>query len=198
MLKTLVVLVAVVIASAQSKAQGFNNDVAYDKLDLDYLFEKNGLKVFKFAFLSKLDSSLNIKVEEYKNGKRSRTIDWYQDFKPMLAMGDDPLTNLFPKLNDSIKLTTRFYLEQKKDTLFVDIKNNNISSNYTFLMKGVKMSNARAYDDIPVYLSGKQPLFILYGKKEGNFISCPGNETAENAAKDYPYVLAFYADFLVP
>ena len=178
--------------------QGFNNDQEYDKADLDFLFAKSGIEVFKFSFLSKLDSGLNIKIEEYTNHKLTRKIDFYNELKPIIAMGDEPLSFTFPKLSDSIKQTIRFYLTKTKDKLTATVKTDKIQTQYKFSLKEIKLTQTRAFDSIPQLINSKQPLFVFYGTKTGNMISCPGDDPVEKIAKTYDYVVAFYADILKP
>jgi hypothetical protein len=62
----------------------------------------------------------------------------------------------------------------------------------------IKLTQTRAFDSIPQFINSKQPLFVFYGTKQGNMISCPGDDPVEKITKTYDYVVAFYADILKP
>jgi hypothetical protein len=72
-------------------SQGTNNEQKYDQKDLNFLFQQNKIEVFKFAFRSKKDTCLNVIVEEYISGKKTKTIDFYEKTKPVVEMLDEPL-----------------------------------------------------------------------------------------------------------
>ena len=185
-----------IILSLNSLSQGFNNDQKFDEEDLRFLFAKNGLEVFKFPFKSKVDSSLNIFIEEYNNHNLVKKFNFYNDFKPILSMGDEPANYFFPKLNDSSNQVIRFYLTKNANKLSLTVKTINIERAYNFKFPTIKMTQTRAFDKIPDFISKKQPLFVFYGTKNANLISCPGDAPVKEIVKMYDYVVAVYADLI--
>ena len=97
--------------------QGSNNDQKYDQEDLNFLFKQNKIEVFKFAFRSKKDTCLNVIVEEYILGKKTKTVDFYEQVKPVLEMLDEPFTNFFPLLTDTIDTMVRFYFKNTNNKI---------------------------------------------------------------------------------
>lgn len=181
-----------------SFAQGFNNDQKYDQKDLDFLFAKNGIEVFKFPFKSKIDSGLNIIIEEYVNHKLVKANNFYEDFMPMFTMFDEPLSFFFPKMNDSISQSLRFYVTRTPTGVKFSAKTSKIEREYSFTPKGIKLTQTRAFDYIPDFIEKKQPLFVYYGTKTKDLLSCPGDATIDKVIQMYDYLIVVYADVLKP
>lgn len=181
-----------------SFAQGFNNDQKYDQKDLDFLFAKNGIEVFKFPFRSKIDSGLNIVIEEYVNHKISKVNNFYEDFMPMFKMFDEPISFFFPKMSDSTSQWLRFYVTKNSTGVKLSAKTSKIERDYSFAPKGIKLTQTRAFDYIPDFIDKKQPLFVYYGTKAKDLLSCPGDASIDKVVKMYDYVVVVYADVLKP
>jgi hypothetical protein len=177
------------------EAQGLNNDNPIDQQDLKFLFEQNKLQPFKFCFTSTSDSSINIIIEEYRMGKLSKTKNVFEQFKPILAMGDDPLSDYFPPLNDTMKHWIRFYIDEKrKDTANLWFKTEMLQTKFPFKTIGINLTQARSFDTIPRILRRREPLFVYYGNKKPTMISCPGDAPVKDIVKMYDLVIAVYAE----
>lgn len=183
----------------QVNAQGLNNDKPIDQEDLKFLFDQNKLHPFKFFFTANTDSSINIIIEEYRLGKLSKSTNVYTQFKPMLSMSDEPFTYYFPKLNDTTKHWIRFYIDERnRDTVNLWYKTETLQTKFPFKTIGIGLTQARAFDSIPLTLSKRQPLFVFYGNKNAMLISCPGDAPVKDITKMYDLVLAIYAEPLKP
>lgn len=185
-----------IFITAFSFGQGFNNDQKYDQQDLDFLFKKNGIEVFKFPFKSKIDSGINIIIEEYSNYKLIQTHNLYKDFMPMFKMLDEPISFFFPKMNDSIAQYLRFYLTKNSSGFKLSVKTSKIEREYSFVAKDIILTQTRAFDYIPSFIEKRQPLFVFYGTKNRDLISCPGDAAVEKVVKMYDYLVVVYADIL--
>lgn len=186
----------VVSLSSGCFAQGFNNTQDFDDTDLRFLFSKNGIEAFKFPFTSTTQKSMNIVVEEYSNKQLKKTIHFYNDFKPLMKLFDEPLSYFFPPLQDSIAQVVRFYLIKKKSNLFVTIKTSTIEREYKFTFKAEKLTQSRAFDYIPISLSKREPLLVYYGNKNTSLIACPGDAPVASIVNMYDRVIIFYAEIL--
>src|SRR4051812_16587403 len=81
--------------------QGANNEFKYDQTDLNFLFKQSKIEVFKFPFRSKKDTCLNVIIEEFISGKKTKTINFYDQIKPVVDMMDEPFANFLPLLKDT-------------------------------------------------------------------------------------------------
>lgn len=180
----------------RSVAQGFNNEQEYDQQDLAFLFKTSGIEVFKFPFKSNGGAGLNIIIEEYSQGKLIKNHNVYKDIKPMMALLDEPETYNFPPLTDSVAQTLRFYVSTSKREVSIHAKTSKIEIQYNFESKRIKLKKTRAFDYIPEMISKKQPLFVFYGTRQKNLLSCPGDASVEAVTKMYEYVIVAYADLL--
>ncbi|GCC52076.1 hypothetical protein SanaruYs_23080 [Chryseotalea sanaruensis] len=185
-----------VFLSVVCYGQGFNNSQSFDDTDLRFLFSKNGIEAFKFPFTSTTKKSMNIVVEEYSNKQLKKIINFYDDFKPLMKLFDEPLTHFFPPLQDSIAQVVRFYLTNKKSGLSVTIKTSTIEREYKFSFRVEKLTQSRAFDYIPNNLSKREPLLVYYGNKNTSLIACPGDASVASIVSMYDHVLIFYAEIL--
>ncbi len=186
----------IVLLSSSCFAQGFNNTQNFDDTDLRFLFSKNGIEAFKFPFTSTTKKSMNIVVEEYSNKQLKKTINFYDDFKPLMKFFDEPLSHFFPPLKDTIAQVVRLYLIKEKSKLSVTIKTSTIEREYKFTFKAEKLTQSRAFDYIPNSLSKREPLLVYYGNKHTSLIACPGDAPVASIVNMYDHVIIFYAETL--
>jgi hypothetical protein len=189
------ILSALIFFTVNSFCQGFNNNNPVDQEDMKFLFELNKVQPFKFSFHSTSDSSVNIIIEEYNHGMLTNEKNVFADFKPMIAMGDEPFDYYFPKLNDKKKHWIRFYLDEKnKDTTRLWYKTETLGKRFSFNINGISLTQVRGFDNIPQKLIKRQTLFVYYGNSGGMMISCPGNAQVKDIVAMYDFVLAVYAE----
>jgi hypothetical protein len=180
------------------QAQGFNNNYPVDQTDLKFLFEQNKLEPFKFYFKGSKDSAANIIIEEYNGGKLKNTINVFEKFKPVISMGDEPMSFFFPKLNDTATHWIRFYSDERiKDTLSLWFKTDKLETRFSFNTNSICLTAARTFDDIPLQLSTRQRLVVFYGNKDATLISCPGDASVKDIVKMYDFVVMVYAEPLL-
>lgn len=192
-MKSLLITSILAFVINSSSAQGFNNDFSYDETDIKFLFKTIGIEVFKYPFLSSKKQSLNIVIEEYKKGKMVKQIDFFENFKPMLELLDEPPSYFFTPLNDSTNSWLRFYLTSSDSALVATIKTEKIEKQYKFNTSNLGLYQTRSFDNIPIYIQKNQPLFTYYGNEKSEMISCPGDAQPKDISKLYDYVLVFYA-----
>ncbi|TFF40315.1 hypothetical protein [Mucilaginibacter psychrotolerans] len=195
MMKTILTIVFSIMTVC-CLGQGFNNNEKYDQQDLEFLFAKSGIEVFKFPFKSKTNSALNIIIEEYVNGNLVGSNDFFEDFQPMFKLLDEPISFFFPPMNDSVSQHLRFYLTRTPGGIKISAKTSKIERQYTFRSKHIKLTQTRAFDYIPKFIDKKQPLFVFYGTKKKDLLSCPGDANVEKVIKMYDYLVVVYADLL--
>jgi hypothetical protein len=188
-------LAGFVLITSHVYCQAFNNNNAIDQEDMKFLFEQNKLQPFKFSFHSVSDSSVNIIIQQYQNGKMVIEKNVFADFKSVIAMSDEPSDYYFPRLNDKTKHWQRFYIDEKnKDTTRLWYKTETLGRRYSFNTKGLELSEVRGFDNIPAKLTKREPLFVYYGNSGGMFISCPGNAQVKDIVAMYDFVIAVYAE----
>jgi hypothetical protein len=194
-----VIILSFLFIEQQLHAQGFNNNYLIDQQDLLFLFQKNKIQPFKFPFTSSINNSVNILVEEYSNKNYIKSKNLFNDVKPLTQMGDEPFSYYFPSLDDTSQLWIRFYVDEtNNDTVRLWIQSEKIQKRYSFKISGIKLTQARAFDDIPKTLEKKEPLFVFYGNRDETLISCPGNASVKEISTLYDFVLVVFAEPFKP
>jgi hypothetical protein len=194
----LILILSFYFLSLDLSTQGFNNNEKIDQEDLKVLFRQSKLTPFKFSFFGTGDSSLNIVVEQYIDGKLVITEDFYQDTKSILSMSDEPKNFYYPALNRKTKRQAHIYFdENNKDTLRLWVHTTNIQKHYSFPIAPNLLTETRAFDEIPAELKRRQPLVVFYGN-EGMMISCPGDAKPADIVRMYKVVVIVYAEPVRP
>jgi hypothetical protein len=181
--------------TALMSAQGGDNNYKYDQQDLKFLFAENKIEVFKFPFRTKKDTSLNIILEEYINGKKAQTRNFYKEIKPTLELTQTPFKDVFPLLCDSADKWTRFYLKKvKRGVEFTPIIGDVIST-FAFKLSGTKMYGSKVFE-VPNFLTDRQPLFAYYSNTKGDFIFCPHKIGYKELIQSFDHVVVVFADLI--
>jgi hypothetical protein len=176
--------------------QGANNDQKYDQADLNFLFKQNKIEVFKFDFRSKKDTCFNVIIEEYIMGKKTKTVDFYEQVKPALEMLDEPFTNFFPLLTDTSETRVRFYFKNTNNKIEITPLIGDIQSSFIFNDSLARGYGTRAFGDLPKYLKKREPIIVYYSNIEGDIISCPAGMKLSKIPENYYHVIIVYADLI--
>ncbi|NNE25395.1 MAG: hypothetical protein HKN09_01005 [Saprospiraceae bacterium] len=193
-MKTLLLLASCLISFQFIGAQNDATISAYDDEDIEFLFNSVGLEVFKFPFTSESNESLNIIIQEYKNGKKVQEIDLYQQFLPMFKVLNQPAKDFFKPLDGTNPSWVKFYIDTNKNELVSTVRTGKIEKKYTFDISGLKFSQSRSFDYVKTEIDERMPLFTFYGINDGKLLVFPGNAKVKDVLPLYSHVIVFYAE----
>ena len=193
-MKTFLLLALCLFSFNMISAQDESNNKSYDDEDIEFLFNSVGLEVFKFPFTSESNESLNIIIEEYKNGKRVQEIDLYQKFLPMFKVLNQSAKDFFKPLDESKSSWVKFYVDTSGDQLVATIRTGKIEKKFAFNIAGLKFTQSRSFDYVKTEIDERMPLFTFYGISDGKLLVFPGNAKVKDVIPLYNHVIVFYAE----
>lgn len=150
-MKTLKLIGIVLSFTINLYSQGMNNNLDYDKEDLNIIFKELGISTFKFPVKQSSDQIMDIVLEEYENKElinRISIIDETQ--KSFEAIGIDALSYFKPKA-DSVYLH-RFYFIKGDSIVKVRIKTHGIQTFKEFSLKGKSLFDINTHADVSTVL----------------------------------------------
>lgn len=175
-------------------SQGLNNEYDIDNVDLVNAFETLGLEIYKFPVKSKeSDTYANIIIEKYVDGELVKSINFYEELKPLLAMLDEPLDQQITKLNKKEKWL-RFYLHKKDSVLSLISVNGNSKKTTDISLDGYKISGSRGFGNLPEFYANKHRVLTFYANRDSRLISCPGDASPKEIAELYDLAVVVYIE----
>lgn len=172
-------------------SQGLNNDqYSFDKTDSENIAEFFlGIETYKFYVNAKINDYFDIIIEEYSNKKLISTSSEISEMTKLF--GVNPLN---PKFGDDF---IRIYVKdntQAEHNVELRIKYLNLTIPKKYENLNLESLQSRAFSNISTDINEKTAVLTIYGNKEEDLISCPGDARPKDIVNLYDWVCILYLD----